>query len=736
MINPTKDEAVALLAEAYAARVNNLNRSVELASRALAISKTINEKKLTAQSLNQLSLYYMIMGDYTQSTTHSESAIHYYEELQDEKGIADAKYNIASVYYKTDNYHLGIIFLVDALKIYTKYEDWHNQSRVEKSLGTIYEYIGDQNNAVKSYENAIEAAKKANDGNLESNAYNNLSGVFLKQEKIEQALEMIEWSIAMKKSTGDIRGSAFAIYGRGKVYTRTGNYKQAEADFIEAIRIHHEMGERLGPGMALNKLGALYLKTGQLEKAKETALEACALSTKYKMAIIKFKSYYLLYKIHKQLNDHINALEYLEKYQKEKESVINTQTLKVIENYEIIIRMKTLEREAELQQEKAEIIEKKNRAEQAVRVRQEFLSSMSHEIRTPLNAITTIITLLEPHVDDENNKLLKSLKFASGNLIRIINDILDFTKLDEGKAKLDLHPVNFKPLCENIRSTYEGLAKEKGLELSLKTESVASTYMLDETKLTQILSNLISNAIKFTEHGKIEISVQKLSEIKKNDIVRFSITDTGEGIPETYLREIFESFSQIKPYLTKKQGGTGLGLAIVRKLTALYHSTIHVESTVGQGSVFWFDLKLQKIPEQQKTDTEDLGLLHGKHALLAEDNQINAMIMLKLLSKWGITTDHALNGKLAFDKTRQTKYDFILMDIHMPEMNGLEATQQIRGKYNLNMKTPVFAVTADITVSNDPDFEPWFNGFLSKPLEIEKLYAALTKVSGSTLKKT
>jgi signal transduction histidine kinase/CheY-like chemotaxis protein/Tfp pilus assembly protein PilF len=727
-MKPTIEQINALLSDAYKCRVNNVGKSIQLAGEALKISKEINDQQLIATSHNQLSLYFMIMSDYALSTFHSEEAIRYFEALEDEKGIADAKYNIASVYYKTDNFHLGIIFLIDALKTYHKFDDWHNQSRVEKSLGTIYEYIGDQNNAVISYENAIEAAKKAGDINLESNAYNNLSGVYIKQDKMQEAQEMIDWSIAMKQRSGDTRGQAFAIYGRGKVRFANGQYAEAEADFVEAIRIHRDMGERLGLGMAYNKLGALYLTTGELEKAKITAGEAHELSNQYKMIIVKYKSYYLLYKIHKQENDHIRALEYLEMYQREKESVINTQTLKVIENYEIIIRMKTLEREAELQKEKAEIIEKKNRAEQAVRVRQEFLSAMSHEIRTPLNAICTIVKLLDRQVDEENKKLIDSLGFASDNLIRIINDILDFTRLDEKKAKLENSAADLKTLCENTIRTYEGLAREKNLELVLDADpDLAERYIFDETKLGQILGNLVSNAIKFTDSGNVTISVKKTGQERKCELLEFKISDTGEGIPEKYQQEIFESFSQVKPHLTKKQGGTGLGLTIVRKLLDLFGATINVKSKVNEGTVFYFTLKLQRAAIQPVQAPGNFEQLTGRHALLAEDNQVNAMIMLKLLTRWGITADHVLNGKEAFSRAQQTRYDFILMDIHMPEMNGLEATELIRTKYNLNADVPVFAVTADVMASSDKEFAHYFTGFLSKPLEIEKLYAALAE---------
>jgi len=719
-------EIQALLEEAYTSRVNNLTRSIELAEGALFRSKNISDKALIGKCLNQLSLYFMIRGEYEKSTSLAKEAISYFEELHDEKGLADAKYNIAGINYKTDNYHLGLVYLIDTLSIYRKFNDYHNLSRVEKSLGTIYEYFGDQNNALHSYENAIEAAKKACELNLESNAYNNLSGILLKQGKVDEAMDMIDKSIAIKKETGDIRGLAFGIYGRGKVYARKGIYEEAEKDYKEAFRIHQEMGERLGLGMTYHKLGYLYLQMGRFEEAKRILKEGIEFSTKYNTVIIKFKCDYLLYCIYKLEGNSVDALEYLERYLQQKESVINTQTLKVIENYENITKMKTLEKEAQLQREKAEIIEKKNRAEEAARVRQEFLSTMSHEIRTPLNAITTIVTLLGEKSDEEEQKLLDSLRFSSNNLLRIINDILDFTKLDIGKAKLELRSVNFKKLLENTWHTYEGLANEKGLKLSLKADiALADSYEMDETKLSQILGNLISNAIKFTEKGKVEIEVDLVFSDKKEDTVLFKITDSGEGIPENQCEEIFESFSQIKPITTRKQGGTGLGLAIVKKLVELHAGTIEIQSKVDVGSTFLFELKFTKSELPEKASPQFTSQLNGKSALLAEDNDINAFIIRKLLSKWGVETEHAVNGKEAFEKAKIKQYDFILMDIHMPEMNGFEATKSIRKNANPNTHSPIFALTADVTAQHEKEYIEYFNGFLWKPLQIESLFEAL-----------
>jgi len=332
------------LDEAYACRGNNLKRSIELAKKSLSLSRKSGDIDLIAKSLSLLSLFSMIMGDYENSLKMAEEAIKYYEELNDEKGIANAKYNIAGVYYKTDNYHLGLVNLIDCITTYRKFNDYHNLSRSHKSLGTIYEYFGDEKNAIKTYEDAIEAAQKAGDLDLESNAYNPLSGIYLKQNNVENALAIIERSIAIKKQTSDIRGLAFALYGRGKVNIAKKRFVEAENDLNDAINIHQQMGETLGLGMAYHKIAHLYVEMGLLQKAKKALKKGLEFSSEYNIVMVKYKCYFLFYQLFKLENDPVNALKYLELYHKQKETVINTQTLKIIENYELITQMESLEK--------------------------------------------------------------------------------------------------------------------------------------------------------------------------------------------------------------------------------------------------------------------------------------------------------------------------------------------------------------------------------------------------------
>jgi len=233
-----KDKLISLLDEANKARIYKLDHSIELAKQVLSSCDNPDLNDIKAKALSQLSLYHMIIGDNETALEHAQNSMELFEALNDEKGIADAKYSIAGVYYKTDNYHIGLVFLIDALNIYKKFNDYYNISRCEKSLGTVYEYSDDQNSAVLAYENAIVAAKKINDLSLESNAYNNLSGVYIKQHKIELASTIIEKSLALKKETGDVRGLAFAKYGRGKVLMALQKYEESEIEFKESIAIH------------------------------------------------------------------------------------------------------------------------------------------------------------------------------------------------------------------------------------------------------------------------------------------------------------------------------------------------------------------------------------------------------------------------------------------------------------------------------------------------------------------
>jgi signal transduction histidine kinase/CheY-like chemotaxis protein len=725
-----EEQIQSLLTEANAVRINNLRQSISLATTALELSTETANNLMIAKSLLALSLFYMIQGDYEEAIARATKAATLFNELNDEKGIADAKYSIASVYYKSDNPHLGLKYLLDCLVIYHQYNDYTSQAKAYKSLGSIYENFGDVDKAIEVYELAITAALKVGDINLRTNVYNPLSGLYLNQQDIEKAMELIEESIKLKQQSGDVRGLAFAYYGRGKIYTKTKNYQLAEADFNKSIAIHSEMGEKLGLTMAYYKLGVLYAEEGKSQKAIEVLLQALELSRVYKTAMIKTRSSYKLYEIFKKENKLAESLHYLEIYHAEQEASIYNQTHQIINSYNMIQKMEAKAMEDKLQLERAEMMEKKNKAEYAAKNRQDFLSNMSHEIRTPLNAVTTITNLLQERADEEDRKLLESLKFSSNNLLMLVNDILDLAKLESSKIELEIRPDNLRNLLNNIKNTFENVAREKGVQLKLDIDSkISDLYELDGMKLSQILGNLLTNAIKFTDKGYVQLEVGLATDNKEESELQFKVADTGTGIPKEFLSEIFDSFTQPKSVTTKKHGGTGLGLAIVKKLTELYGSTISVSSELGKGSTFSFTLVLKKAGSQTIISApKNHALPDGLNILVVEDNKINTLVITKLLSKWGVKPECAENGIAAVEKANLRKYDVILMDIHMPEMNGYDATKQIRQKDKTNFTTPIYALTADINASTEPEYAGFFNGFLRKPIEVDQLYQTLSAI--------
>lgn len=722
-----KTQINSLLEKSFASRINNLDLSIELANNALELCKSEDLDDLKAKCLSQLSLYYMIIGRYDESFNLSQKSIHLFEKQNNEIGIAECKYNLAGFYYKTNNFQMGVVCLIDALIIYKNHNDYFNISRCEKSLGAVYEFTGDEQKAIQSHKNAIKAAKKINDLNLESNANNNLSGIYLKNNNIDLAWEIIIKAIDIKKKTGDVRGLAYSIYGRGKIYLVEKKYTEAEADFLESIDIHIKMGDRVGLVMVYNKLAKLYFETKKNDLAKKYILIGLEICNFYNIALGKIKLTYLSYLLYKSEKNLEKTLENLELYIKEKEAVFNTQNIKIVENYDLLVRMQAMQKEAEFNHEKTKLIAKTNKIEQVARVRQEFLSTMSHEIRTPLNAVTTIARMLSENSHVEDKVLVDSLTFSANHLMQIINDILDYTKLDLGKMNLDVHASNIKLFLESFWNTYDIQAREKGIEFKLKIDpDIYDYYLIDETKITQILGNLVNNAIKFTDIGSVKLEVKATKQTPNYDILLFKVSDTGVGIEKGNLDRVFESFSQLKNGITRKKDGAGLGLSITKKLIELHNSEIQIQSIFGKGSVFSFELKLKKSQNLELNDQVNFkNEVNGIKVLLAEDNAINAMIAMKLLSNWGIIGDHAKNGLEATEKSQINKYDYILMDIHMPILDGYQAAKNIRTLDNPNKETPIFGLTADIAAKDNEEYNIYFNDFLLKPLEIEKLKIAL-----------
>ncbi|WP_304516925.1 ATP-binding protein [Cecembia rubra] len=418
----------------------------------------------------------------------------------------------------------------------------------------------------------------------------------------------------------------------------------------------------------------------------------------------------------------------------------------------------------------------KEEALKTSQVKSEFLSIISHELRTPLNAISgSVYSLLQDEHTPVQASAFKTINFAVDNLIAMINDLLDFQKIDAGKLTLEMSPMNLEEVIKNVISGLEYHAKDSGNKLTLHLKSDLDFEVKgDKTRLAQVLNNLITNALKFTDNGNVDVTVELKEKNDSKVKVYFEVKDNGIGIADEHKQRIFNEFDQIQHSFSKKYGGTGLGLSITKKLLGLMDSQIDLHSELGVGSTFFFEIEFEKVfgqsslkpavdhkpvvevkpilPETQKPEipeskkeTTAVDNEKGKEVeskvpvqsvnrpkslsdvklLMAEDNDVNALVLGKIIKKWGIQFHRVNNGKLAVEAVQDGDYDCVLMDIQMPVMNGFDATEKIKEISNV----PVLALSAadKIEVMDRID-KTGFDGYVAKPIDASELLRKIKEV--------
>ena len=384
----------------------------------------------------------------------------------------------------------------------------------------------------------------------------------------------------------------------------------------------------------------------------------------------------------------------------------------------------------EIKEIQSELVNAKEVAEDSARSKEMFLANMSHEIRTPMNAIIGMTNLLtESDLTKKQHEYLNAIQTSGDNLLVIINDILDISKIESGKLEMEKIDFDFKELLQNTKKSIELKAEEKDLIFSLNIQDeIPNILISDPVRLNQILINLLGNSIKFTNSGSIELKCSLLSEKDNSIEMKIEVIDTGVGIDAEKLDKIFESFSQEDQSTTRKFGGTGLGLSISRQLVELLGGELKVKSQYGKGSNFFFTLNIPigtKVIKKTRIviDTET-NPLRNKNVLLVEDNEINRFLATTVLAKWDINVDIAEDGQIAVEKVKENNYDVILMDIQMPVMGGVEATQVIRNALHLDV--PIIALTANAVKGDREEFlNAGMDDYISKPFDASILFNKL-----------
>ncbi len=398
----------------------------------------------------------------------------------------------------------------------------------------------------------------------------------------------------------------------------------------------------------------------------------------------------------------------------------------------------------ELKQTMDELVKAKKAAEAAAEAKALFLANMSHEIRTPMNGIIGMVDILKnTPLTKEQKEYLSIIESSGENLLTIINDILDYSKIEAGRIELEKIPFQLSRELKNVIQMLKVMADKKNLYLKLDIKEGVPDYLMgDPVRLKQIIINLMNNAIKFTDKGGVTLSVEKqeMHDGKSVNLL-FKVADTGIGISEEGRQKLFQSFSQVDKSTTRKYGGTGLGLAISKNLSHLMGGSIGVDSVEGHGSTFWFTVVLDITSKSEFENSnaadnlkaaEKRALRNRKlNILLAEDNKINQKVASVILNNMGYEVDIADNGKLAVEKFKEKDYDLVFMDIQMPVMDGMEATKQIRNieeNEHRVKKIPIIAMTAN-TMEGDREkyLQIGMNDYVSKPFKGDELIKIFNK---------
>lgn len=690
------------------------------------------------------------MMDFDKAQIQLNKSLEYATEIDHKRYIALTSGILARMYQVRHEFDKGITQLERAISI---------QREIGDEPGLAYSYIlyskilnskGDNQRALKYLDLAKEYYKR--------------------QENTEQLgiISLNRAVIYLNKE--ETRSRALSELNNAEVYLKNSSNK------YEVSRLHYF-------------LARANLFAGNYEKAENTAMKSLELAKEGSFTGMTMYTYGILSEIAEERNNLASALEYLQKENEIREYVFNInkeaiqtdvnaragaealkstlddltmryeeqeKTLKVNKLTTIlsvalitILSLLTLSlyknnnlraRANELLQKKnSELILAKENAEKASLAKAQFLTTITHELRTPLYAVTGLThLLLEESPTESQKEHLNSLKFSGEYLLSLINNILDLNKLEANKVEIVKSDFDLEKRMSDVLIALKNSADERNTKIHFDfDQTIPKKLVGDPLKISQILINLLGNSIKFTEDGDIWISVKKMKEMDKKVSLLFEIKDNGEGIGKEKQKAIFENFTQGSTQINRKFGGTGLGLSIVKNLLSLLNSEIELESELGEGSKFTFQMEFEApeagvnntVPQEAPPSFEISKLtneiMEDKRILVVEDNKINQMITRKILEKNKVICDVADNGSIAIEKVQNNQFDLILMDIHMPGISGIEATIEIR---KFDQEIPIIALTA-VTLDDNLD-EFYLNGFndiIPKPYKTEEFFHKINK---------
>ncbi len=715
----------------------------------LTLSFSQSERKVISyiDSINSLASSHYKSNDISQSFNYLLKNVELSESVNDDYGNAQANFLLGNLYY-----YMGLS--KEAAESYSKMlasakkvEDNYLVASSYLSLGEIYKEFKPAEEVISYYKKALKYALKDNvrdENNIDKKQQMlfdiriKLSHIYmLKGQYNDMYINLLE---AEKSLENSLYSKAFLSYTYGLYYANLKSFNIANKKFAEALSYLEKSKSDVTDARTNILFKEVYREQsmtlanlGKVDEAYQALLKHDnfreVLTDKEKIRNEKNAKSKFFISQYKNIAQTANSERLLQQ-----EISNEIRVITIIISIAIVVLLvlfliliknyRSKKKLSFILKEKNKMLEiAKNQAEKSSRLKTDFISNVTHELRTPLYGVVGLTSLMleKNSLCEEDQKLLKSLKYSGDYLLNLVNDILQMGKIESENVELKNVSVNLKEMVSGIIGSFEYRLQESNNQIHiLIDDSIPEAVVCDNVRLSQVLINLIGNSIKFTNNGKIWLRVI-LNNLRDNDIdIRFEIEDNGPGIPENKHETIFENFSQLEENKNINYQGTGLGLSIVKKLVGLFNSKIELSSELGKGSKFSFNVTFEIDKEKQvKTDQNKTGkivpLNQGYKILVAEDNKINQIVTKNLLKKANFICDVVENGLECVNAFKNNEYDLILMDINMPVMDGNQATQEIR-KVNANI--PIIALTAaDIDEVRKNFGTIGYNGIITKPFD-------------------
>lgn len=644
-------------------------------------------------------------------------------------------------------------------------------------------------NAIQLYSKAFNLAVRINDKNKIINSYVNLADAYNilgvvtgNKTYFFHSLDNSLHGLKLSRENKNIRLEALNNINIGDTYAKLGQPFKSIRFYEEALEKYEQVGDKTWLQNTYTFLGKAYFALKNYDKAVDAINKSIRLSEEQKLTVYLRDNYKLLSDIYADKKDNTRSLDYLRLHSNYKDSIFNESSALNVARLQTEFEferknqeIELLKKNTEIQDEKIKnqaiqrnllilgilialagliiiyyryweknklqsaIIKAKEAAEQAKETQEQFLANTSHEIRTPMNGIIGMTNQLkDTALTAEQMEYISAINESANSLLVLINDLLDLSKINAGKMTFEKKAFRLSDLFKNLVYSLQYRSTEKNIRLiSSIDEAIPAALIGDPVRLNQVLLNLTGNAIKFTEKGEVKIVAKLLRDDGSDLHILFSVQDTGIGIQESKLNTIFESFTQVNARTTRKYGGTGLGLTIAKQLIEQQGGTISVSSKVNEGSIFTFTLQFKKLARNVKErDISSIQAadfnqpnLNSIAVLVIDDNKVNQRVAALTIQKWNAKVDVADNAKAAYEKLSEKKFDLILMDVTMPDIDGFEATKHIRRKMAAPVnKIPIIAMTASALIGDrEKCIAVGMNEYVSKPFNPEELYDKIVK---------